>query len=168
MAMATCADKVAGKGTSFLVGDGAPATHDAAGFEALTYTQMGLLNNISGEIGKEAGTGEFEVLDADDICTFLTASKNGEITVTVGLSESDEGLLAVRALQGKNINTGFEIRTSKKGAEGTGMKPFSIFVQGKVRSSKLSIGGMSDVHKEAVTIVLEGAPVFRNAVDGTP
>lgn len=168
MAMATCADKIAGKGTSFLVGSGAPATHDAAGFEALSYTQMGLFNGISGEIGQEAGTGEFEVLDADEICTFLTAIKNGSITITVGLSEADDGLLAARALVGVNSNTGFEIRTSRKGTTGTGMKPFSIFIEGKVSASKVTPAGMSDVMKEAITIQLEGAPVFRAAVDGTP
>jgi len=167
MALATCADRISGKGTSFLVGDAAPATADKAGYEAVTYTKLGLLNSISGGIGPEASVNTFEVLDADAVCKSLGAIDYGEMTVTVGLSQADDGLLAVRPLVGVNENIAFEMMTSKKGAAGIDMLPFSVFLTGKIRSCRVNPADINGTITCDIGIVLEGGLFYRDAVDGT-
>jgi hypothetical protein len=165
--MATCADRIGSKGTKLYYDAAAPATHDAAGFDALTWAdRIGLLQTIGGGFGPEATANEFELLEGVK-CKYMGSVDQGEISLTVGMSQADAALVALRAKVGSNDLVSLMIETSFNGAAGAGMKPYRIFMRGKVRAARNTIGGVNDSNTVEIILLIEGDLVYADAVDGT-
>lgn len=82
--------KVSSSGTCLSVFAGLPATYDAAGFDALTFTQVGELETVSGlEITRN--TGSFTALCTGNTTTTKGARAAITVAVVCALDEDDAG-----------------------------------------------------------------------------
>lgn len=121
-----------------------PATYDAAGYAALTYSQICPLQSI-GAFGTT-----FESVTFDDICTGLRTkikgiNDNGEMEVVAGFDDTNagQGYAVTAAKDTSTANYHFKITMpNKQNATGTD----SVFYfSGKVMSATTTPGAASDI-----------------------
>lgn len=97
-------------GTILSISTGQPATHDAAGFAALTFTEIGKVTNIP-EFGASA-----QVVTLEPLATGITEKHKGFInygsqTVEAAYDEADAGQVLVSSgVTGAETNTEFSVK----------------------------------------------------------
>lgn len=122
----------------------APATFDAAGYAALTYSQICPLESI-GAFGTT-----FETVQFDDICTGLRTkikgiNDNGEMEVVAAYDDTNagQGYAVVAAKDTSTANYNFKITfPNKQNPTGTDAV---FYFSGKVMSATNTPGKASDV-----------------------
>lgn len=164
MTNATCSDTIAAKGSKIFICTTAPSTYDAAGFDALTWVQIGMVEDI-GEFGPEADIGEFTPLDTGIKCKFMGASDYGELSLTIAKTTTDDGLTALLAHQGSVTPASFKVELSKVGTTTQGhttpAKHQRYMFSGLTKSAKVSI----NKSPEAVRIMSAIVPI-REFIEG--
>lgn len=164
MALGTCVDLVASKGTKIYIANGAnllPASYDVAGYDALTWLEIGMLESV-GEFGPEASIGSFTPIGTGVACKFLGTTDNGEIALSIAQT-SDSGLAALAARQGNTASIAMKVELSDKGTGTTGAKATRYMFPGLVRSTRVTVGTGDDIVKRQVTLVINGA-----IIEGAP
>jgi len=135
-------------GTCLSVSAALPATYNAAGFNALTFTQVGELESV-GEMVIRRNTGEFS-----NLCTGNTSIIKGNrqaITVSVvcALDEDDAGQVLMMASEASNNLYSFRVTRSN------GAKDYFV---GTVVSAGMQFGGDTDVVKAPYDIGIQSVP----------
>lgn len=102
MAIAAAGDVVSPIGTTVSVVGGAPATYDETGFAALTYVQLGMIENVG--LPESSGTVEtFNDLESGDIIKVVTFIDGGQFTFdTVDKPDTDGQSIVVDYHNGDN------------------------------------------------------------------
>lgn len=77
-------------GTQLSVVKGAPATNDSSGFAALTYTDVGEVQNIP-QFGGSREVPTHTPLDTGIVAKYAGSKNYGESSVTIALDNSDSG-----------------------------------------------------------------------------
>lgn len=130
-------------GTCVSVSASLPATFDAAGYAALTYTQVGELEAI-GEINVTHATVTFQ-----NMCTGKTSTlKGAEEPVTVQLDvalDRDDAGQTILATARKSLTS----RVAIKVAEANGDV---VYFHGFVMSDTINYGGINEVKKATYNI----------------
>ena len=130
--------------TCISVSAAAPATNDATGFAALTYTSVGELETI-GDITRRKAAITF-----GNLCTGKTTTlKGGEEGVTVeigvGLDRDNAGQTLMTAGYGDTDPYSFKITESNGDA---------VYFQAYVMQDSIRYGGMNDVVKGSYSLGL--------------
>ena len=140
-------------GTTFKVVLGAPATYTQAGFEDLTFIEVGEVVDI-GEFG-----GESEVLTHTPIKTgvvnkFIGPTDYGTVSVQGGKAPSDTGQAAMKSgFDGANrgLQHSFEVRYFDGSVE---------YFTGKITSFTSNIGSASAIRNFGANVAIDDAVLF--------
>lgn len=83
-------------GTLLAISAGAPATNDAAGFAALSWTTIGEITNV-GELAQQWGMAEHTPVDTGRVEKYKTTRNAGSQTFELGLDTDDAGQILAKA-----------------------------------------------------------------------
>jgi hypothetical protein len=131
-------------GATLGISAAAPATHDIAGFDALTFTDVGEITNI-GEFGKEWETVTHSPLSSRGVKKSKGSFNNGTLSPGLALDGSDGGQTAMSAALESEDPVYLKIQ----------LKSGDIYyLTGLVMSFKANVGGNSDVVSASTNIEL--------------
>ena len=136
--MALAKEAMTGGGSELWVSAALPATWDKAGFEALTYTQVGNLVGLD-QIGKTYNSTNYEPMSNPEIETLPTNFTMGTPAVTYAYPREatyDDGQAVMDAAVDSQDYHAFKIKM----ANGT-----IQYFKSRVLSNTLMIGGVSDI-----------------------
>lgn len=131
-------------GTSLKVSDSAPATFDATGYNALTFTTVGEVVDL-GEFGRE-----YNLITHNPIATRGTQKlkgsfNEGAVTLQLGLDTDDAGQILLKTAANSDNNYSFLVTTQN------GDK---YYFQAKVMSFKVGVGSVDSVTSATVSLEL--------------
>lgn len=95
-------------GTLIKLSAGSPATHDAAGFAALTFTTLGE-GTASQEIGRKYNTAKHVPLATGATHKIKTSFDAGAITIKGACDTDDAGQILAKTALGSSANYAFQI-----------------------------------------------------------
>jgi hypothetical protein len=164
MPLGTVQDLIASKGTKLFLCEAQPTMTgvegtDLAAFDALTWIEVGMIESI-GEFGPEKSLGTFTPLGTGVACKFAGTTDNGELSLSIAKTMTDEGLLDLIALQGVASETACKVQLSAvgttTGGHTTPAKYQRYCFNGLVRSARITVGTGDDVVKVSVAIPVTG------------
>lgn len=131
-------------GTSLKVSASAPATFDATGYNALTFTTVGEVVDL-GEFGRE-----YNLITHNPIATRGTQKlkgsfNEGAVTLQLGLDTDDAGQILLKTAANSDNNYSFLVTTQN------GDK---YYFQAKVMSFKVGVGSVDSVTSATVSLEL--------------
>lgn len=131
-------------GTSLKVSASAPATFDATGYNALTFTTVGEVVDL-GEFGRE-----YNLITHNPIATRGTQKlkgsfNEGSISLQLGLDTDDAGQVLLKAAVASDSNYSFLVTTQN------GDK---YYFQAKAMSFKTGVGSVDSVTSATVSLEL--------------
>ncbi|MCI5096656.1 MAG: hypothetical protein MRY77_10115 [Rhodobacteraceae bacterium] len=138
-------------GATLGISAAAPATHDIAGFDALTFTDVGEITNI-GEFGKEWETVTHSPLSSRGVKKSKGSFNNGALSPGLALDDSDAGQAIMEAARDSDDNYYFKI-TLKSG--------LTYYFVGLVMSFKPNVGGNPDVVTASTNIELNNHEIVK-------
>lgn len=123
-------------GTTLGISAGVPATFDPAGFSALTYTDIGEITEIGGDIGRI-----YNVVNHNPISTRATIKmkgsfNSGSLQLTLAIDADDAGQTLAEAALNSDAKYAFKMELQ----DGT-----VIYFQGLVTSFPINPGGVDTV-----------------------
>jgi len=158
MALGTCVDLVSSKGTKVFVSETLPSAYTVAGYDALTWTEIGMIESV-GEFGPDASIGSYTPIGTGVACKYMGTTDNGEISLTLAKT-GDEGLGIIAENQGNVNSFAFKVELNDYGSTTQGhttpAKCTRYMFPGLIRAAKISIGTGDDVVKITSAIVLNG------------
>lgn len=95
-------------GTALYVSASAPATHDSAGFAALTYSKVGKVSDL-GEVGEVYNEVTFSPLDEAEVERLAGSYTSGQIPAVFGYDATDAGQDIIRSNVGNNVRLSFKM-----------------------------------------------------------
>jgi len=135
-------------GVAFFIGAAAPATYNKAGYEAVTWTRVGEISNIGGDIGKMFNLATFALLEQRGIVKRKGGYNNGSVTVEYAYYRTDAGQEDLIAAE--EIDTPLPFKISLTDANTT-----QIYYMGIVMGTPISIGGSEDFLTSSVNIEID-------------
>lgn len=131
----------------------APATHDEAGFDALTLTTVGEITNV-GEFGKEWALVTHNPLSTRGTKKGKGSFNNGTLNPSLALDPNDAGQTAMKTALESDDPAYFAVTLQ----DGT-----IYYLTGLVMSFKPNIGGVDDVVTASTTIELTPDAILEKA-----
>lgn len=132
---------------------GAPATADAAGYAAKTYTTIGEITNI-GEFGKEYTLVTHQPLSTRGVKKGKGSFNNGALSPTLALDPDDAGQILLETASESDDSYAFRVKLQ----DGT-----IYYLVGRVMSFKKNVGGVDDTVTATPTIEVDSDPIVRVA-----
>lgn len=132
-------------GTTIAISASLPATYDAAGFAALTYTPIGEITD-AGEYGKEYNLVTHNPLADRKTYKRKGSYNNGSMTLQMGRVPDDAGQVLLLAAQDSNASYSFKITLQ----DGT-----VNYFTGQVMSYRTSIGSVDQITSASVTVEVD-------------
>lgn len=130
-------------GTTIAASASAPATYDAAGYGALSFTAIGEVTNL-GDFGREYTLVTHNPIGNRATQKFKGSFNEGQIALQVGLDTDDAGQDLMYTASGSDSNYSFKVT-----AQGGDI----YYFVGKVMSFKRSFGSVDQI--TSATIVIE-------------
>jgi hypothetical protein len=160
MALGTCIDLIASKGTKVYLSTGAvPTGATVSGWDALNWTEIGLVESV-GEFGPDSSIGSFTPIGTGVACKFMGTTDNGEISLTIAKSD-DDGLAMLLGKIGNTASIPMKVELSDKGTTTTGhttpAKGTRFCFPGLVKGGRYSVGTGDDVVKVNTSLVINGS-----------
>jgi hypothetical protein len=84
-------------GTTYHICATLPATFNQAGFEALSFTKVGRVGGIEGDVGRTYQTSSFTDLETGAVFTDKGSYDPGAITIPVAIKDDDSGQQIAKA-----------------------------------------------------------------------
>ena len=131
----------------------APATHDTAGFDALTFIAVGEITNV-GEFGKEWGLVTHNPLATRGTKKGKGSYNNGTLSPSLALDPDDTGQAAMETA----LESDDPVYLAVTLQDGT-----IYYLVGLVMSFKPSIGGVGDVVTATTSIELTPEAILKKA-----
>lgn len=133
-----------GSGTCVSVSAATPATHNAAGFDALTYTQLGELESL-GEINIRHDSASFANLCTGKTTIIKGAEQGIEFDITVAMDRDDAGQAIMTAAR-KGLNDKVAIKIVDNAGD-------TVYVLAYVMGERIAGGaGVNDVRMNVYSI----------------
>lgn len=136
-------------GSKVHISAGVPATIDASGFGALTYTEIKELTDI-GMIGPESAVILHNPVRENVSYKLKGSRNNGQLSLKGARATADAGQILLIAAEASNNAYAIKVELQN----GT-----FLYAQGLVMSYKTSIGGQSQITGIEATIEISGAIV---------
>jgi len=133
-------------GTTISISATLPAQNDQAGFEALTFTEIGEVTSIGG-FGITYNEVTHNPLGDRKTFKFKGSYDNGTLTVDYALVDDDAGQLILDAAVNSDNNYAFEISRQD------GAKRYFI---ARVMSKTETIGGVDDISSASTDLSING------------
>lgn len=130
-------------GTTIHLSAGIPATFNAAGYTALTFTAIGEVTDL-GEFGREYNLITHNPIGSRGTVKLKGSFNEGSITMQLGLDTDDAGQILAKTASQSDDDYSFKI-TTQNGDD--------YFFQAKVMSFKVNVGSVDSV--TSATIMLE-------------
>lgn len=121
-----------------------PATNNAAGYQALTFIEVGEVTNI-GEIGRKYNQVTVNNLKQRQTRILKGSYTEGAPQITINYAPGDDGQVAMLAALNQDGNVSFKFELQ----DGT-----EKFAQGLVLAAPFTIGGVDDVTSGTYDIAL--------------
>lgn len=131
-------------GSKISVSAATPATFNVAGYEALTFTKVGLVSDL-GEFGREYSATNFNTVEYGGTIKNKGTYDDGNQSLTLGLDEGDAGQVLMQQALNDKGDYSFKVET-----EGGNV----YYYRGKVMSWKVRLGGASDNITASVSIAI--------------
>jgi hypothetical protein len=141
--MATLAQSVVG--TRFYISAGLPATYNAAGFQALSYTEIGEVTD-GGSFGKTWQTTNHNPIASGQTYKFKTQYDNGDLTLQMARIPADAGQTILIAAN--NSTASYSIKVTVQ--DGTDM-----YFTGKITSYTTEIGAGTAILGCSVAVAID-------------
>ena len=130
-------------GTTLAISAGNPATFDEAGFDALTFTTIGEITSLDGDIGRV-----YNLVTHNPLATRATVKKkgsynSGSITIPLAIDRDDAGQTLALAARDSDNNYSFKL-VMQDGTE--------LFFQGIVMSFPVNFGGVDAITSGTITV----------------
>jgi len=122
-------------GSTLGISTSLPATYDAAGFNALTYTAVGEITDL-GEFGTEYNLVSHTALGNRRVRKFKGSYNNGQLALQMGRDTTDAGQTALRLALASDNSYSFKV-TLQNGTK--------LMFTAKVMSYKTSIGSVDQI-----------------------
>lgn len=156
--MALASKAFAAAGSALYVSTGLPTTHDATGFAALTYKEIGNLIDAGSGIGKATNTTNFEPLAKPEIEQIPTNYTSGspQITYAYDLDGTDDGqAIMIAAAESENYHS-FKLVLSNGD---------TVYFKGRVMGAPLNVGTVGNLvqYQSTISIYNEGLGFVRVA-----
>jgi hypothetical protein len=132
-------------GSTLGISTSLPATFDAAGYNALTYTAVGEITDL-GEFGTEYNMVSFTALGNRRVRKFKGSYNNGALALQMGRDTSDAGQTALRNALASDNSYSFKVTLQN------GLK---LYFTGKVMSYKTNVGNVDQVTAAATSIEVD-------------
>ena len=130
-------------GSTLKISAGVPATFNAAGYAALTYTTIGEVTDF-GELGREYTLVTHNPVANRGTVKFKGSFNEGQMTLQLGLDTDDAGQILAKQAANSDNNYAFELQTQN------GDK---YYFQAQVMSFKVSVGNVNQI--TSATIMVE-------------
>ena len=130
-------------GTCVSVFAGVPATFDKAGYEALTYTQVGELESI-GDISIAHAAVTFQNMCTGKTSTLKGAEEPTEVTLTVAIDRDDAGQTVMTTAR-KSLTQKVSIKVLEANGD-------AVYFHGFVMSDSILYGGINEVKRAEYNI----------------
>ena len=131
-------------GTTIGISAAAPATFNAAGYAALTFTNIGEVTDL-GEFGREYALVTHSPVATRGVKKFKGSFNEGAMTLALGLDNDDAGQILLKTASEDDDNYSFEVTLQ----DGT-----IYYFQAQVMSFKKAIGGVDTITNATVTLEL--------------
>lgn len=135
-------------GATISIGSGTPATFNKVGYDALTFTEIGEVSNISGDLGKVFSLATFQLLKERGLVKRKGGYNNGAVTVEYGYHRSDTGQAAL--VTAANADATYAFKIILEDADTT-----EIFFMAMAMGAPINIGGADDFLTSAVVLEVD-------------
>jgi hypothetical protein len=129
-------------GTTIGISAAQPATFNAAGYGALTFTAIGEVTDL-GEFGREYNLITHNPIGSRGTVKLKGSFNEGAITMQLGLDTDDAGQILAKTASASDNDYSFKI-TTQNGDD--------YFFQAKVMSFKTNIGSVDSVTAASITL----------------
>lgn len=129
------ADLQTAAGSTLYVSATAPATHDATGFAALTFSKVGKVSDL-GELGEVYNEVTFNPLDESETERLAGSYTSGQIPAVFGYDADDAGQNILRNNTGNNVRLSFKLELPDGEIR---------YFRGRAMGKPLSIGTIDNV-----------------------
>lgn len=149
-------------GVAFYIGDAAPATYDKEGYEAVTWTKVGEIGNITGDIGKVFNLATYQLLEDRGIVKRKGGYNNGSVNVEYAYHRSDTGQVDVVTAVDSDDPLPFRIVMTDEDVT-------YVYFMGQVMGQPVNIGGTEDFLTSSVPIEIDSvSDVLFEDADASP
>lgn len=131
-------------GTTIAISAAAPATHNEAGFAALTFTTIGEVTDL-GEFGREYNLVTHNPVGSRGTVKKKGSFNEGSMALQLGLDDDDAGQVLARAASLSDNDYSFEV-TLQSGA--------IRYFRAQVMTFKEGIGGVDSITNASITLEL--------------
>lgn len=136
----------------YIGGNTAPATFDETGYAALTWTEVGTIEDL-GEFGDSYSSVTFESLSDGRTQKFKGTADAGDMSLTVAFDGADTGQVAIKTALDYTgaANYYFKVALNDAITPTTGT-PSIFYFGGKVTQRRIQTGSVNNVVKASVQI----------------
>ena len=129
-------------GAKFGISAGLPATYDATGFAALTFTNVGEITNI-GTFGRKYTGVNYNPLATRGTQTRKGSFDSGTLGPQLSVDDADAGQILMRAALGDDANYAFQM-TKQDGKK--------IWCIGMLIEFNENLGGVNDIYNATASV----------------
>lgn len=149
-------------GVALYVGAAAPATYDKAGYEQVTWTKVGEISNISGDIGKVFNLATYQLLENRGLVKRKGGYNNGSINVEYAYYRTDAGQEDLIAFVDVDDPASFRIVM-------TDADTTYVYFMAQVMGTPVSIGATEDFITSTVPLEIDSvSDVLFEDADASP
>ena len=130
-------------GTTLGISASAPATFDEVGFEALSFTDIGEVTNIGGNIGRQYNTVKHNPLASRATVKKKGSYDSGSVTIQLAIDRNDAGQVLANAALISDADYAFKM-TLQDGSV--------TYFQGIVTAFPTTPGGVDSITEGQITI----------------
>ena len=131
-------------GTTIGVSASAPATFDAAGYAALTYTSIGNVED-GGSHGRTYAEVTFNPIDNRGTQKYKGSFNEGNKTLSVGLNSDDAGMILLKTALASDSNFSFKVTYQNLDVD---------YFQAKVMSLSKGTGGVDSIVMATIELAI--------------
>jgi hypothetical protein len=131
-------------GTTIGISSGVPATFDIAGYEALTFTNIGNIED-GGEHGRVYAPVTFQAIDNRATQKFKGSFDDGNKTLTIGYNSDDAGMVLLKTALASDADFSFEVAYPGGDID---------YFQAKVMSLSKATGGVDSIRMATVELAI--------------
>lgn len=130
-------------GTTIAISAGNPASFNQAGFEALSFTDIGEVTSVDGDVGRVYNLVTHNPLATRATQKYKGSYNSGSLTLPIAIDRADAGQIIVQAALVSDNDYSFKL-TLQDGAV--------FYFKGKVMSFPVNAGGVDSITSGTITV----------------